>query len=244
MKKMHTLLARQIKRNFGESFSLSGEWERFVSDVNDAYGEFDTDRAMLERSMDLSSKELLEMNTHLRRKEELVIAERDVAQRILDIAGVIILMIDCQGRVTMINRKGCEILGYSQDEIVGTNWFETCIPEKLRDEVSNVFNKLLTEDIDTQEYFENVVVASSRRELIIAWHNNLMRDKEGNIIGILSSGEDITNSKRAQDELKVRMLEIEKLNKFMIGREMRIIEMKKEVNDLLKQAGHAPRYKV
>jgi PAS domain S-box-containing protein len=63
---MHSLLARQIKRYFGETFHVLPEWEKFIAAVDDAYREFDTDREMLERSLDLSSGELLLANAEMR----------------------------------------------------------------------------------------------------------------------------------------------------------------------------------
>lgn len=66
MEQMHRLLKRQLRRHFGDQFSIPEEWEGFVNAVNDAYRESDTDRGMLERSLELSSQELLQANSELR----------------------------------------------------------------------------------------------------------------------------------------------------------------------------------
>jgi two-component system, cell cycle sensor histidine kinase and response regulator CckA len=63
---MHSLLKRQLKRYFGDSFTIPHEWQPFVKAVNDAYREFDSDRGMLERSLELSSHELLQANSEMR----------------------------------------------------------------------------------------------------------------------------------------------------------------------------------
>ncbi|MDP4114788.1 MAG: PAS domain S-box protein [Bacteroidota bacterium] len=63
---MHNLLKRQLKRYFGDSSLLTEEMKSFISAVNDTYFEFDTDRAMLERSLELSSNELLQANSEMR----------------------------------------------------------------------------------------------------------------------------------------------------------------------------------
>ncbi len=62
----HSLLRRQLKKFFGESFSVPEEWQRFVEAVNSAYYESDVDRNMLERSLELSSRELLQANSEMR----------------------------------------------------------------------------------------------------------------------------------------------------------------------------------
>src|SRR5437899_12982701 len=66
MEQMHSLLKRQIKRHLGSPDSLPQVWQPFIAAVNDAYVQSDTDRAMLERSLDLSSQELLAANSKLR----------------------------------------------------------------------------------------------------------------------------------------------------------------------------------
>ena len=62
---MHSLLIRQLRRYYGDSFTIPEEWQGFISAVNDAYREFDTDRELLERSLDLSSQELLQANSEM-----------------------------------------------------------------------------------------------------------------------------------------------------------------------------------
>jgi len=62
----HSLLKRQIKRHFGNKFSTPEEWRGFLGAINDAYRSFDNDRMMLERSLDLSSQELLQANSEIR----------------------------------------------------------------------------------------------------------------------------------------------------------------------------------
>jgi signal transduction histidine kinase len=62
----HSLLKRQLRRCFGENFTIPPEWKDFVNSVNDAYQESDTNREMLERSLELSSRELNQANSHMR----------------------------------------------------------------------------------------------------------------------------------------------------------------------------------
>jgi signal transduction histidine kinase len=63
---MHNLLKRQLKKYFGESFLIPEEWMGFIQAVDAAYQESDTDRGMLERSLELSSQELLQANAEIR----------------------------------------------------------------------------------------------------------------------------------------------------------------------------------
>ena len=65
-KQQHSLLKRQLKRCFGDHIQVPKEWATFVQAVQEAYVEFDVDRAMLERSLELSSQELLQANSEMR----------------------------------------------------------------------------------------------------------------------------------------------------------------------------------
>ena len=66
MEQMHSLLKRQLRRNFDDQFNIPKEWQNFIDAVNDAYHESDMDREMLERSLELSSQELLQANYEVR----------------------------------------------------------------------------------------------------------------------------------------------------------------------------------
>src|SRR4030067_1440677 len=128
--------------------------------------------------------------------------EKDRLQNFLDITTLMIAAIDSDQLISLINKKGGEILGYRENEIIGKNWFDNFIPERNRDKVKTVFEKLITGEIKPSEYYENPVLTRSGEERIIAWHNSIIKDKEGNTIGTLSSGEDITYRDAAESALK------------------------------------------
>ena len=154
--------------------------------------------------------------------EEALITERDKAKSYLDIAGVIIVVIDSDQKVSLINKRGCEILGYDEEEIIGKNWFDTFIPKRNRDEVKATFKKLIAGEVEPVEYFENPVLTRNKDERIIAWHNTFLRDEDSKIIATLSSGEDITEHKKADEE-------IQKLNEEL---NQRVIELTMSNQDL------------
>lgn len=130
------------------------------------------------------------------------------AQRYLDIAGVMLVALDAGGEITMINKKGCEILGYTEEELLGRNWFEMCIPEKKRHAMRQVLAGILQGDVAVYEYVENPVLTKSGEERLIAWHNTALHGDEGVPVGILSSGEDITDRRRAEQAARERELQL------------------------------------
>jgi len=199
--------------------------------------------------------------------EEALRNEKYKAQKYLDIAGSMIVALDKKGNVTLINRKGSDIIGYDQKEIIGKNWFDNFIKPEVIKDVKKVFNQLMKGEIKTNERFENTVLTRGGNEKLIAWHNAILRDDHENIVGTLSSGEDITEQKKSEQQLKKykdhleklvgertseleksnrelikRTEELEAFNKVMIDRETRIIEMKNEVNALCKALGRKIKY--
>ncbi len=139
--------------------------------------------------------------TERKRAEETLKKENTGAQRFLDIAGVMLVAINPDQKVILINRKGCEILGYKQEEAVGKNWFDTFLPERERNRVKEFFVKLISGEVEPIEYFENPILTRNGEERMVAWHNTLLKDENGNILGTLSSGEDITERKRVEKEM-------------------------------------------
>jgi len=123
----------------------------------------------------------------------------------LDIAGVMFVALNAKGEVTLINQKGGEILGYEQEEIIGKNWFDSFLPVSVKDQVRTIFYGLMAGEVELFEHYENPVLTKGGEERIIAWHNAILRDGESNIVGTLSSGEDITERVRAEEQARVHM---------------------------------------
>ncbi|UCD64661.1 MAG: PAS domain S-box protein [Candidatus Zixiibacteriota bacterium] len=125
--------------------------------------------------------------------------ERDRAQTYLDVAGTVLLALDTNGRVVLINRKGCEILACTEGWAVGANWFDTFVPDSIREAARENFKRHISgHRASRADYLESPVITADGREKMIAWYNTMLRDESGRIKGTLSSGLDITESRRIQ----------------------------------------------
>ncbi len=127
--------------------------------------------------------------------------ERKTLRTYIDIAQVIIVVLDTNGNVAMINKKGCEVLGYNKNDILGKNWFNTFIPKKNLTRVKKVFNNLLKKEIKITEFHDNPIINSKGEERLIAWHNAIITNEKGIITGVLSSGDDVTDIRLQEREL-------------------------------------------
>jgi len=127
---------------------------------------------------------------------------KDRTREYLDIAQVMLLALNAEGEVTLINRRGCEVLGYEAEELLGRPWFEAVLPEEVRDEVKRVFQSLMTGELALAEYHENPVLTKSGERRLIGWRNSFLKDAAGRVTGTLSSGEDITDRLRMEKALR------------------------------------------
>ncbi|MCX7704922.1 MAG: PAS domain S-box protein [bacterium] len=128
--------------------------------------------------------------------EEKILKDKaiDDAQLYLDFADEIIVILGKDQRVLKINKKGCEILGYPENEIIGKKYFDTFIPVRFRNEMKEFFNDLIAGKKILRRYFENPVL-TRKGERLIAWRNAILKDSKGNIIGTISEGRDITDER-------------------------------------------------
>lgn len=130
----------------------------------------------------------------------------------IQIAGVMLCSLNGKGEITMINKKGLEILDYKDEkDLLGRNWFELSLPASALTEVKGVFERLMAGEVEPVEYHENLVKTSKGEERLIAFHNTVLRDKAGRTAGILFSGEDITARKKAERELNLSRLRYQTL---------------------------------
>jgi PAS domain S-box-containing protein len=153
-------------------------------------------------ALGLIEEELRNSNEELTREQLAVTLERDRVKNLLDIAGVMILALDTKGKVTLINRRGCEILGLPEEEIVGKDWVITFIPPEIREGIRRALRKVLDGEIGEFRSHENPVLAEDGEKRHILWSNALIRDDSGLITGLLSSGEDITDRKQMEEALR------------------------------------------
>lgn len=121
---------------------------------------------------------------------------------LFDIPTVMLLCLNRVGDISFINKKGCEILGYSRKEILGMNWFNHFIKEDIRGEIRDVFFRLLSGDDELTEYYENRVLTKSGEERMLSFHNAIIYDDNDKVVGIFSSGNDITEQHLATERLK------------------------------------------
>lgn len=127
--------------------------------------------------------------------------EKEKSQEYLDIVGVMVIIIDKKGKVALINKKGCEILGCEKENIIGKDWFLNFLPRDIQKITKSTFKKIMIGQTEGVEFYENPVVNKQGQERLISWHNTVLKDEKGKAYATLSAGEDITEKRLVEERL-------------------------------------------
>ncbi len=132
----------------------------------------------------------------------------DIARRYFDLAGVMLLALDAEGRVRDLNNAGAAILGLPAAEVVGQDWIERFVPEDER-EGAHRFLKRVIEGKAEMPDGESWIIRGDGKRRLIAWKGAVARDAQDQFIATLSTGRDITDERVAgyQDQEFVQTLE-------------------------------------
>ena len=192
MKPMHNLLKRQIKKYFGDSFSFTSKCEEFIDAVNSAYIQSDIDRRMLERSLDLSSQELLQANSEMRNLISLLNAT-------IESTADGILVADLDGHIVSFNNKFLEMwriprsLAESGDDAkaLAVTMEQLKDPDGFLKRVKELYAELEVESCDILEFRDGRVFERYSQPQKI----------EGRSIGRVWSFRDVTARRRTEKAL-------------------------------------------
>jgi two-component system cell cycle sensor histidine kinase/response regulator CckA len=149
--------------------------------------------------------QLIELEKEVTERERLEVSLQEaktMAEHYLSVAAEVILRLDAQATITLLNDSGHRLLGYAPGELIGKNWFDTCLPQDVRTEVRGVFAKLMSGESAGVLTYEASAITRNGTRLTLLWHNSVLRDRDGRIVGTLSSAEDITERKNTQRALR------------------------------------------
>lgn len=129
--------------------------------------------------------------------------EKKRALRYLDITGTLIVALNTDANIVLANNELCKALGYeSEKDLLGKNWIEETLPKEDHVSVKAACSDVMRGNIEPYRTYETRLVQKDGSIRLIKWHNEHIRDNDGNIEGILSSGTDITKSREDDEKIK------------------------------------------
>ena len=123
----------------------------------------------------------------------------DLTGPLLDLAPGLVVVLAGDGTVERVNRRACELLGRSEADLLGTDWFATAVPRDWTGAPGQ--EAAPAEAREDEERFEAAVRDAEGRERLVAWTTVLLRDPAGVPAGVLWSGEEAAAARPDRDEL-------------------------------------------
>ena len=151
--------------------------------------------------------------------------EKEKIQEYLNLAPVVFLLIDSNYKVQMINKKGCDLLGYNSPEILGKHWFDNFISFESTDKRTLSQQHIKNEKGLLNPDFESFMKCRKNEMRLMSWTNVSLLDDTNEHIGTLIAGEDITERKKLESRQLKYTEELEGI----------VDERTKELNEALQQ---------
>jgi PAS domain S-box-containing protein len=145
-----------------------------------------------------------------------------------------LVTISPEGKITDVNEATIKITGVARGKLIGTDFSDYFIaPEKARGGYQQVFSLGFVTD------YPLTIRHRDGRLTNVLYNASVYKDVRGNVLGVFAAARDVTAQKRAEAEVAEqrtkeleRLSELERFQKLTVGRELKMIELKKEIVEL------------
>jgi PAS domain S-box-containing protein len=145
-----------------------------------------------------------------------------------------LVTISPEGKITDVNEGSIKVTGVAREKLIGTDFSDYFTePEKAREGYRQVFSQGFVTD------YPLTIRHSTGRHTDVLYNASVYKDIQGNVLGVFAAARDVTAQKRAEAELADqrakeldRLAELERFQKLTVGRELKMIELKKEIANL------------
>jgi PAS domain S-box-containing protein len=148
-----------------------------------------------------------------------------------------LVTISPEGKITDVNEATIKVTGVIREKLVGTdfsNYFT--VPEQAREGYQQVFA------VGSVTDYPLTIRHEDGRLTDVLYNASVYKDARGNVLGVFAAARDVTAQKRAEAEIAEqrnkeleRLAELERFKKLTVGRELKMIELKKEIAELKRQ---------
>lgn len=166
---------------------------------------------------------------------------------LLESVGEGIFGVDVNGHLTFINQAGAEMLGFTSDEMVGKRvhslMHHTRADGSDYPEEECLMYQSFTEGVKgTRD--DEVLWRKDGSSFPVLFNSVPIMDAEDELVGAVIVFLDITLRITAEVELQEKFDDLERFRKMAVGRELKMIELKKEINQHLQEQGKSEKYKI
>ncbi|MHB1047249.1 MAG: EAL domain-containing protein [Thermoanaerobaculia bacterium] len=133
-----------------------------------------------------------------RAAEELRESERRFSEMMANVE-LVSLMLDPEGGITYCNEHFLRLTGWRPEDLLGRSFIDALIPPELNG-IKETFAKLLAGAPEARHH-ENEILTRAGDRLLIRWSNSILRSPAGDVTGVASIGEDITEQRLAERKI-------------------------------------------
>ncbi len=139
-------------------------------------------------------------------------------------------MVSKEGRWIKVNSFLCDVLGYTKEELLQKTFQDITYPDDLDKDLSYV-KKMLQKKI-TSYKMEKRYIHKSGRVVWALLSGSSVFDENGKLLYFIAQIQDIDESKKSSENLAKKIEELESMNNLMIGRELKMVELKEKIKKL------------
>lgn len=125
--------------------------------------------------------------------------KRDFSECMFENAQAIILVLDTKGCIVHFNLFMEQLIGYKLFEVRGLDWFETFVKLEEDKTFRYIFSKVV-DDIQTNKTVIPIITKDGA-SVLVEWSSKTLKDENGSTVGILATGQDITEQKKLELQL-------------------------------------------
>jgi two-component system sensor histidine kinase/response regulator len=145
------------------------------------------------------------------------------------------------GLITDVNEKWCQTLGYMKEEVIGKSIFDFVSEDERTKAQESFAQKIVNGKSYTGGHEREYRTKAGEKRLFVI-HDFLLFDKDSRVVSVYTTMEDITENKIAEQTLKEKINELERYKIITVNREMKMMELKNEINELCTQHHEKQRY--
>ncbi|OGC11158.1 hypothetical protein A3K48_01345 [candidate division WOR-1 bacterium RIFOXYA12_FULL_52_29] len=161
--------------------------------------------------------------------------EKTISDLLIEIAPNIIIGLADESKIVIFNKFAEKLTGYRAEEVLGKKWVDIFIPQESRTTIFSLFNEIVVKS-SVEHHYENPIVVKNGEEIMVSWYNTVLLEN-GKFKIVLSLGTDVTGQRKMENDLRKKVLEMERFQSILMGREDRILELKKQVKELKLRLG-------
>lgn len=190
----------------------------------------------LARSFDRMRVKLGQQYLALQKSNELFQESERRFREMLESVKLLSVILDTEGRITFCNDYFLQVTGWKREEVLGLNWADTFVAPERRDFVSKILQDVARGIVPADR--ESFIVTRDGEPRLISWNNSLFRDLQGNIAGLARIGEDVTERRMEEEDLRAAHQQLVDIIEFLpdatfaVDKEQKVIAWNRAMEEL------------